>query len=103
MGDTHRDPVDHVRTHHQRAGESMIDTYFWPGFLMLAVGIIALIGCVASAAYQRLDLLAGIGLVALVAVVAGSLLITLEHRRVRRIEARWIAEHPGGRSHHAAA
>ena len=81
----------------------MIDTYFWPGYFLLVVGIIALIGCVASAAYQRLDLLATVGLVALLAVAAGSLWITLEHRRVRRIEARWIAEHPTGHSHRAAA
>lgn len=103
MGDTHRDPVDHVRTHHQHAGESMIDNYFWPGFFLLAMGLMALIGCVAAVAYQRHDLLGTVALVALVAVAAGSLWITLEHRRVRRIEARWKAEHPTGHSHRAAA
>ena len=34
MGDTHHDPTDHSRTHHQHAGESMIDVYFWPGLFL---------------------------------------------------------------------
>ena len=31
MGDTYRDPVDHVRTTRSHAGESMIDVLRWPG------------------------------------------------------------------------
>lgn len=42
----------------------MINTYCWPGFVLLAVGIIALVGRVAAAAYQPHDLLATIDEVA---------------------------------------
>lgn len=51
MGDTHHDPTDHFRTTHQQAGQSMIDVYHWPGLFLIAVGVIALMGCVAAAAY----------------------------------------------------
>lgn len=101
MGDTHRDPTDHSRTHIQHAGESMIDNFAWPGFFLLAVGIIALVGCVAAAAYDRQDLVMTVGLVALAAVAAGSAWIAVEHRRVLRIEARWLADHPA--RHHGTA
>lgn len=31
MGHTDGDPTDHFRATYQRAGESMIDAYCWPG------------------------------------------------------------------------
>jgi uncharacterized membrane protein YcjF (UPF0283 family) len=77
----------------------MIDTYFWPGFFLLAIGILALVFCVAAAAYKHHEWLLTTGVVALIAVTAGSAWIAMEHRRVRRIEARWLAEHPTGHSH----
>ena len=52
MGDTHHDPTDHSRTYQPHAGESMIDVYFWPGFFLIAVGVVALVGCVAALAYN---------------------------------------------------
>jgi len=103
MGDTHHDPVDHSRTHHQHAGESLIDVYFWPGFFLLAVGLVALVGCVAAAAYKHHEWLLTTGVVALASVAAGSAWIAVEHHRVRRIEARWRADHPAGHSHRHAA
>ncbi|MBV9092119.1 MAG: UsfY protein [Mycobacteriaceae bacterium] len=103
MGDTHHDPVDHSRTHHQHAGESMIDTYLWPGFFLLAVGLIALIACVAVAAYKHHEWIMATGVVALASMAAGSAWIAMEHRRVRHIEARWMADHPAGHSHRPAA
>jgi general stress protein CsbA len=95
VGDTHRDPTDHFRTTHQHAGESMIDVYCWPGLFLMAVGVIALIGSVAAAAYGHQEWLLTTGVVALVAIVVGGLWIAVEHRRVRRIEMRWLADHPG--------
>jgi len=32
-------------------------------------------------------------------VTAGALLITLEHQRVKRVERRWLAEHPDRSPH----
>lgn len=87
------DPVDHVRTHYQRAGQSMVDTYSWPGFVLLAVGIIAVMGAISAAAYQRHELLATIAPLAFITVVAGSAWIAVESRRPRRIEALWHSRH----------
>jgi hypothetical protein len=103
MGDTHHDPVDHSRTHNQHAGESMIDVYFWPGFFLLAMGLVALVGCLAAAAYKHHEWLLTTGVIALASVAAGSAWIAVERRRVRRIEARWMAVHPAGHSHRPAA
>ena len=83
------DPVDHFRTHHQRAGQSMVDTYSWPGFLLLATGIVGLIAGIAAAAYQRHDLLTTMAPLAFVTLVAGSAWIAVENRRPQRIELLW--------------
>src|SRR5262245_37925279 len=53
MGDTHHDPTDHARTTQPHAGVTMKDNYFWPGFILLALGVIAMIGTVAAAAYRH--------------------------------------------------
>lgn len=103
MGDTYRDPVDHSRTHNQHAGESMIDTYIWPGFFMLAIGLLALACFVAAAAYNHHEWLWATGVIALTSLAAGTACIVVEHRRVLRIEARWIAHHPTAQSHRPVA
>lgn len=93
MANTHRDPIDHFRTTHQHAGESLIDAYCWPGLLSIALGVISLIGCLASVAYNHHEYTLMTGVVAVLAMVFGALWIALEHRRVRQMENRWLAEH----------
>ncbi len=93
MGTGHHDPTDHFRTTQPHAGESMNDGYHWPGLLSLAVGVIALIGCVAAAAYQHPEWLVPTGLVAVIGLGFGGMWCAVEHRRVCRIESRWHAEH----------
>lgn len=88
------DPIDHARTTQPHAGESFIDTLWWPGLFLLALGIIAIAGTVAATAYSRDGWPLILGLVAGALVTAGALLITLEHQRVKRVERRWMAEHP---------
>jgi hypothetical protein len=95
---SHRDPIDHFRTTHQHAGESLIDVYCWPGLLSIALGLISLIGCVASLAYNQREYTLMTGVVAVLAMVFGALWIVIEHRHVRHMESRWIAEHPERRS-----
>jgi hypothetical protein len=102
MGDTHSDPVDHSRTHFQHAGESMIDVYFWPGLFLIAVGVVALVGCIAALAYHHPELLVWAGLTAILTFAGGVSWLAVEHRRVRRVEARWRAEHPSGQRHRHA-
>lgn len=93
MGTGHHDPTDHFRTTQPHAGEPMNDGYHWPGLLFIAVGVIALIGCVAAAAYRHHEWLLPTGGVALVALVFGGVWCAVEHRRVCRIDSRWHAEH----------
>jgi hypothetical protein len=93
MGDTHIDPTDHSRTHIQHAGESMIDVYFWPGLFLIAVGVVAIVGFIAALAYHQSDLLVWAGVTALLTFGGGISWLAVERRRVRRIEARWAAEH----------
>jgi hypothetical protein len=102
MGDTHRDPTDHSRTHHPYAGESMIDVYFWPGLFLIAVGVLALVGCISALAYRNTDLLIWAGLTAGLTFAGGVSWLAVEHRRVRRIEAQWLADHPAGDRGHAS-
>lgn len=103
MGDTHHDPTDHSRTYQPHAGESMIDVYFWPGFFLIAVGVVAVIGCVAALAYMHPELLVWAGLTAVLTFGGGVSWLHVERRRVRRIEARWLADHPTHPSHRHAA
>lgn len=93
MERNHRDPVDHYRTTHQHAGETFIDGYCWPGLLSIALGVISLAGCVASVAYNHREYTMTTGVVAVLAIAFGILWIVLEHRRVRHMDIRWLAEH----------
>jgi hypothetical protein len=92
MADT-RDPIDHFRTTHQHAGESFIDIYCWPGLLSIALGVMSLIGCVASAAYHHHEWVLTTGIVGTLAIAGGIAWLVVEHHRVLRIERRWHAEH----------
>jgi hypothetical protein len=103
MGDTHHDPTDHSRTHHQHAGESMIDVYFMPGLILIAVSIVALVGCLAAAATHHSEWLLATGLTAGLSAVAGAAWLIVERHRVRRAEAEWLAAHPAERSRRPAA
>ncbi|BBX16726.1 UsfY protein [Mycolicibacterium duvalii] len=93
MKGAHRDPVDHVRTTLQHAGESFIDTLWWPGLILIGVGTALIAGTVAATAYGNRDLSLVLGLIAGALVTAGALLVALEHQRVKRVEQRWRAEH----------
>jgi len=94
MGDTHYDPTDHSRTHHQHAGESMIDVYFMPGLFLIAVSVLALVGCLAAAATKHSEWLLATGLTAALAASTGAVWLIVERHRVRRAEARWLEQHP---------
>ncbi|UXA20288.1 protein UsfY [Mycobacterium sp. SMC-4] len=94
MKGAHRDPVDHVRTTLQHAGESFIDTLWWPGLILIGVGTALIAGTVAATAYGNRSASLVLGLIAGALVTAGTLLIALEHQRVKRVERQWRAEHP---------
>lgn len=86
MGDNSRDPVDHDRTTRPHAGESMKDTWRMPGLLLVAVGIVAFVICLAAFAWDQVGVGVGAVVVALLAVGAGLAWLTMEGRRVRQVE-----------------
>ncbi len=99
MKGAHHDPVDHARTTQPHAGESFIDTLWLPGLILIGLGIIAIASFVAATAYNHDEWQLVLGLVAGALVTAGAVLIALEHHRVKRVEQRWLAEHPYSRPH----
>ncbi len=94
MKGAYHDPVDHARTTQPHAGESFIDTLWLPGLLLIGLGTVLIAGTVAATAYGNSKVSLILGLIAGALVTAGTLLITLEHHRVKRVEQRWLAEHP---------
>ena len=99
MKGAHNDPVDHARTTQPHAGESFIDTLWLPGLILIGIGTVLIAGTVAATAYGNSSLSLILGLIAGALVTAGALLITLEHQRVKRVEQRWLADHPDGSPH----
>jgi ABC-type spermidine/putrescine transport system permease subunit II len=102
MGDTYRDPVDHLRTTRPLAGESLIDVLHWPGYLMVVAGVISGVSSLAAfgSGHQSEGMTAGV--VAVLVTVCGLVWLAVEHRRIRRIANRWYAEHPEVRSQRLA-
>jgi hypothetical protein len=100
MKGAHRDPVDHARTTQPHAGESFIDTLWLPGLILIGIGTVLIAATVAATAYGERDVSIVLGLIAGALVTAGALLITLEHQRVKRVERKWLAEHPDQRHAH---
>ena len=67
-----------------------------PGLLLIAVGPALIAGTVAASAYGNQHASVVLGLIASTLVTAGALLITVEHQRVKRVERRWLDDHPPG-------
>lgn len=96
MGDTHHDPTDHFRTTQPHAGMAMKNNFLWPGLILLAVAVFAMISTAVAAAYQHYEWIATTVLIAVLGAVAGALWFVVEHRRVTRIDER-LAAHPDRR------
>lgn len=94
MGDTSRDPIDHHRTTRPRAGESMKSGVRTPGLLLLAVGVAALVVCLASFAERVVAVGVGAAVVALLATGAGFAWLGMDSRRIRQVEREWSNAHP---------
>lgn len=94
MKGAYHDPVDHARTTQPHAGESFIDTLWLPGLFLIGIGTVLIACTVAATAYGRPGVSVILGLIAGALVTAGALLVTLEHQRVKRVERRWLSEHP---------
>lgn len=82
-----QNPTDHARTTHQRAGEWFKNSRDALGLVLLAVGVVALVVCLAAAAYGSTGWSFLMGSIAGVAGAAGAAWLFFEGRRVRRVEA----------------
>lgn len=90
-----KDPVDHARTTRPHAGESMKDNVIMPALILIGLALVMFVACLAAFATGHPDVGVTVGALAAVGFVIGSLWLALEHLRVRRIEERWYADHPG--------
>jgi archaellum biogenesis protein FlaJ (TadC family) len=89
-----KDPVDHSRTTRPHAGESMKDNVIMPALIVIGVALVSFVACLAAFATKHSDV--GLTLAAFSAAgfIIGGMWVALEHRRIRRIEERWYADHP---------
>lgn len=94
MGDTFRDPVDHMRTTRPHAGRALIDVLSWPGYSLIIVAVLGGFGSLAAFATTHDVRGAEIAAVALIAGVLGTLWVAIEHRRIGRVTHRWHLAHP---------
>jgi len=92
-----RDPVDHERTTHRHAGESLTDGTNAPGLLGVAAGVAALIVGLLALATGHTGVGAASVLVSALAATAGVAWLTLAHRRVRDAELAWAARNADDR------
>ena len=79
------DPTDHARTTIPRAGEAMKDTRSLPGYFLMGLAIVALVACLAAAGMSQIAWTVGLGVIAVVAAVAGSVWVFQQRRRVARL------------------
>ena len=90
-----KDPVDHSRTTRPHAGESMKDNAIMPALVVIGVALVLFVGCLAAFATGHSDVGLTVGMLSAAGFIVVALWLALEHLRVRRIEERWYADHPG--------
>jgi protein-S-isoprenylcysteine O-methyltransferase Ste14 len=94
MGDNAHDPVDHARITRPHAGELMKNTANIPAMVVIGLALGALAVCFATFATGHHSTGVVLGVLSAFGVVIGSAWLLIEHRRVRRVEDRWYADHP---------
>jgi hypothetical protein len=94
MGDTFRDPVDHVRTTRPHAGRAVINVLSWPGYLLIAAGMMATVGCLAAFGTGHDPQGEAIAVAAVAAAAIGVLWLVVEHKRIGRVAELWHLAHP---------
>ena len=92
-----RDPVDHVRTTRTHAGESMTDNLIMPALVVIGLGLVAFVAMLTAFATNHDGSGVALAVLACVAFIVGSGWLAVEHHRVRRLEQRWYADHPGAK------
>jgi hypothetical protein len=95
MGDTYRDPTDHMRTTRQHAGRAVINVLAWPGYSLLVAGMLAVAGSLTAfgTGHDHQGVL--IAAIAVMAASLGTLWLLFEHKRIGRVTHQWHLAHPG--------
>jgi Flp pilus assembly protein TadB len=94
MGNTAKDPVDHARTTRKHAGQNMKNTAAMPALIAIGVGVVAVVVALYFLAAGDAFVCVVAGVLALLLFVAGFGWLAHERRRVRRVEAQFLADHP---------
>ena len=84
---TDENPTDHSRTTQPRAGEWFKNARDLPGLAAMALAVLSVVVCLASAAYGNTGWAIAAGAVATLSTTAGAGWLFVESRRVRRLEA----------------
>ncbi|WP_026356855.1 protein UsfY [Mycobacterium sp. 141] len=90
-----KDPVDHSRTTRQYAGEAMKDNVIMPALVVIGLALVLFVACLSAFATGHTEVGFTVGSLSAAGFVVGSLWLAFEHIRVRHIEQRWYADHPG--------
>ena len=90
-----KDPVDHFRTTRCHAGESMTDNVVMPALIVIGLALVMFVGCLAAFASGHPEVGLTVGSLAAGGFIVGSVWLAVEHLRVRHLEERWYAAHPG--------
>jgi len=94
MGNTGKDPVDHVRTTRKHAGQNLKNTTALPALIAVGLGAFAVFIALFMFASGRgpVGVIAAVGAVLL--MLAGFGWLKRERRRVRRLEMEYLKLHP---------
>ncbi|MBS9533851.1 LapA family protein [Mycobacterium sp. M1] len=103
MGDTFRDPVDHVRTTRPHAGRAVIDVMGWPGYALLVVGMMTFLGGLTAFATGHDRQGVEVAAFAVAAALAGVLWLVIEHKRIGRVNHEWHRIHPEAHRQHSTS
>ena len=95
-----QDPVDHVRTTRPHAGESMKDNKIMPGLIVIGLSLVSFVAALSAFATSHHDVGIVFAALALAGFIVGGGWLLIEHQRVRRLEQRWYADHPGATRQH---
>ncbi|WP_428342985.1 protein UsfY [Mycobacterium sp.] len=87
-----QNPTDHARTTHQRAGEWFKNSRDAVGLFLLAIAVVAMVACLAAAAYGSTGWSFLMGGIAGFAGITATAWLLIEGRRVRRVEAKRSAD-----------
>lgn len=73
----------------------MKDNVILPALILIGVALVMFVASLAAFATGHLDVGLTVGALSAAGFVIGALWLGLEHLRVRRVEERWYADHPG--------